>query len=353
MPALSFITNSPKNRTKQPIMVNIVFLALPQSLASSLALPMEMLQAAASHQRLRRQPASLQLQVVSEGGLDIEMSGGLSIKSHGDYRDIDRCDLLIIPPRWRHPLRGIRDNADLFAWLRRIAGSGARICAVSNGSFLMAEAGLLNGMAATTHWAYFDTFETAYPKVDLKRQYLLTEDSGLYCAGSINTVADLMVHQISAFWDRDLGQKVAQQFSPEIRRPFETLAFRRQNRNLHQDEAMASIQAQMQSAPERNWTTEELAALVDMSARNLSRRFQRATGQTIKQYLLALRLQLAMDWLRHSDLSIADIAAQLGFGDSSYFSKCFRQHFSESPGHYRRQSRGKLFSVDPDQINDQ
>ena len=116
---------------------------------------------------------------------------------------------------------------------------------------------------------------------------------------------------------------------------------------------MASVQAQMQSAPERNWSTEELASLVDMSARNLSRRFQRATGQTIKQYLLALRLQLAMDWLRHSDLSIADIAAQLGFGDSSYFSKCFRQHFSESPGHYRQQSRGKLFSVDPDQINDQ
>ncbi len=334
-------------------MVNIVFLALPQSLASSLALPMEMLQAAASHQRLRRQSSSLRLQVVSEHGDDIDMSGGLSIKSHGDYRDIDRCDLLVLPPRWRHPLRGIRQNRDLFAWLRRMSGSGARVCAVSNGSFLLAEAGLLNGLAATTHWAYFDAFEAAYPAVDLKRQYLLTEDHGLYCAGSINTVADLMVHQISAFWDRQLAQKVAQQFSPEIRRPFETLAFRRQHHNLHQDEAIAAIQAQMQSAPERHWTTQELARLVDMSTRNLSRRFQRATGQTIKQYLQSLRLQLAQDWLRHSDLSIAEIAAQLGFGDSSYFSKCFRQQFTQSPGHYRRQSRGKLFSVSPVEINDQ
>ena len=87
-----------------------------------------------------------------------------------------------------------------------------------------------------------------------------------------------------------------------------------------------------------------LARRLDVSPRTLGRRFQRATGMSAQAYLQSLRMASAKDLLRHSNLSVGEIAWQLGIGDVSYFSQLFRQQAGMSPLKYRQAVRGKLFS---------
>ena len=85
----------------------------------------------------------------------------------------------------------------------------------------------------------------------------------------------------------------------------------------------------------RDWKLDELVATAHMSRSNLMRIFRRATGQTPIEYLLRLRIQKAMELLRNSDLPITEIALEVGFNDSNYFSRQFRRILSESPRAYR------------------
>lgn len=327
-------------------MPHISLLALPDALASSLTLPLEMFTAADNLARAdRRRRVALHHVVAGIGADHVTTVGGLTLKPDADWRELGATDLLILPALWRNPRIHLRRYPQLLPWLRELAQRGTRLCAVGTSSFFLAEAGLLDGRPATTHWFYLDEFARRYPQITLKRHHLITEADGIFCAGSVNSVADLTVHFIEMFYGQRIARGTEAQFSPEIRRPFESNVFNPDNPGVHDDELVIEAQGWLRAHHTDDVRIAALAAQLGTSVRSLNRRFRLATGMTPLAYLQQHRIETARDLLRTSNLSIAEIALEVGYQDSGYFCRLFKQAMKQTPRDYRHAVRGKLFSL--------
>jgi transcriptional regulator GlxA family with amidase domain len=331
---------------------HITLLALSSALASSLTLPMEMLTAADNLMRVRSRQSkltrttSLHCDLVgAENTAEIATVTGLTLKLSGKATDITTTDLLIIPALWRNPLTALQRHTELLPWLQQLAQHDTHLCAVGTGSFLLAEAGLLTHKPATTHWFYFDQFARRYPQVQLQRRHLITEAGNIFCAGSINSVADLTIHFIEMYYGAQIARKVEAQFSPEIRRPFDSHVYAAGSSDVHGDELVVQAQDILRSRYAEAFNITNLAHELGVSVRSLNRRFKNATGLSPGIYLQQQRLNTARDLLRTSNLSIAEVANAAGYGDSDYFCRRFRDAMKQTPSAYRAAVRGKLFSV--------
>jgi len=326
---------------------SVASLLYPDALATSVTLPMEILRAASQmasvHNRGREQVRFL---LAGPDRKMLRLASGVTLKPDLAYSELPTLDLLLVPAIWRNPLPTVR-QANLFTGLLRdTAASGARICSVGTGSFLLAEAGLLQGRPATTHWNYFEQFSRRYPDVLLKTRHLITQSDNIYCVGSVNSIADLMVHIVEEWFGSRIARAIENQFSPEIRRSFGAAAYQKEADSSHPDETVVQAQQWLQDNLQNSISMPQLANKMSLSGRTLNRRFKRATGLSPLAYLQSLRVAAAKELLRHSNLSISEVAWQVGLQDVSYFSQLFRRHSGMSPLRYREAVRGKLF--DPD-----
>ncbi|MBP6683428.1 MAG: helix-turn-helix domain-containing protein [Halioglobus sp.] len=319
-------------------------LLYPHALATSVTLPFEILQAASqmASVKSRSGPQVRMLLAAPEAG-PMRLASGLTLQPDTTFSELPALDLLLLPAIWRNPLPTIAAMRDCQEMLRRFAAAGTRICSVGTGSCLLAEAGLLHGQPATTHWNYFDQFARRYPDVQLKTRHLITQSGNIYCVGSVNSIADLMVHIAEEWFGSRIARAIEHQFSPEIRRSFRAAAYQGEADSSHHDETIVEAQQWLQEHLGDSVSMAALASRLRLPTRTLNRRFRQATGVSPQSYLQRLRINHAKELLRHSNLAIAEIAWQLGLQDASYFSHLFRRHCGVSPLRYREAVRGKLF----------
>lgn len=327
-------------------MKHITLLALPSSLATSISLPLEMLNAASESAQIKeRGVTKLTIAIAGYSLGAVKTAGALSIMAPTTFEQISQTDLVILPSLWRKPEHSLKKHPKLIPWLKAMADQGALICAVGTSSYFLAEAGLLNEKPATTHWHYCDHFAARYPQVELKSEYLITKAENIYCAGSINSVADLVVHLIGQFYSQDIARQVEAQFSPEIRRRFEDHAYSQAETGLHQDEVIIEAQEWLRQHYSDSVRLAELATKLGLSVRTFNRRFKQSAGITAGDYLHSQRINNAKELLRTSNLSISEVAAKSGYTDNSHFCARFKQSMGQTPLSYRKSVRGKLFKV--------
>jgi len=325
-------------------MYTVAAILYPNALATSITLPMEILQAGSQMASVGSRGApQVRFMLAAPNRKLVTLGSGIAIKPDISFGDLPPLDLLLLPAIWRNPVPTIRSARAWLSLLHEQAASGTRICSVGTGSCLLAEAGLLAGKAATTHWNYFEQFSRRYPAVDLKTHHLITQSENIYCVGSVNSIADLMVHIVEEWFGSRIAKAVENQFSPEIRQSFRAAAYQNEPDSSHHDEAVLEAQQWLQENLPSPVSMTQLASHLKLSSRTLNRRFKQATGMSPQAYLQNLRIAAAKDLLKHSNLSVGDIAWQLGLHDVSYFSQLFRQHSGMSPLRYREAVRGKLF----------
>lgn len=321
--------------------LSIGFVLCPGMLVTGTALPYEMWQAAAdygrAHQRGRRLRPWL---VAADRGA---RHGRLPLAAEVDLADCPSLDVLYLPALWRNPRQALRGSPGLAAWLVRQHASGTRIAAVGTGVSLLAASGLLDGRAATTHWYSFDRFERDYPRVALKRRFFITQSGTLYCAASINSLADVSVHLIELTFGRDTARHVERNFSHEIRRSYEDYRFLEGGPAPLDDELVAEVQAYIGANVARDLGVRELAAGFGVSARTLERRFRAAIGCGPRAWWQRERVRLAQDLLARTNLGIGEVAARVGYQDAGFFARLFQREFSLTPLAYRTTVRAKLF----------
>jgi len=325
-------------------MPRVVVFAIDDALASSIAAPLEMLRAAAQHQRARgRDATALSVRIVAERRATVRMSGALALQPDDIASRVETAELAIVPSLWRAPHASLGRHPQIDACVRRLASAGTWLCAVGTGSYFPAAAGLLDGRPATTHWSFFDDFAQRFPAVRLQRRHLITHSGNFYCAGSVNSVADLMVHLIGKLFDREAARQVESQFSPEIRRPFEAHSFVEGSAGAHPDEAIWMAQDWILAHLAEPLRVPQIAARAGLSTRSFNRRFRAALGIAPLAYLQRARIDTARELLRSSNLAVGEIAARCGYADASHFSRAFDALTGSSPMDYRRRVRGKLF----------
>ncbi|MCA0901320.1 GlxA family transcriptional regulator [Microbulbifer agarilyticus] len=326
-------------------MPTVTFILIDQMLSTGTILPLEMLRGAESRARAEKESVSLKLITTSVDGAPVKSRSGFNLAPDMALDQVPDSDIIYLPALWRNPRPALKRNAALLAWLRDQAAKGAVISAVGTGVCFLAEAGLLDDKPATTHWHYFERFASDYPRVKLKRQYFITQADRLFCAASVNALADVTVHLIRQLFGPSIASHVERNFSHEIRRPFEEIAYSEGAVHLHPDEEIVQAQTWLKQHCSDDVKLSEVAKHFDMSVRSFNRRFKLATGQTPLQYLQNVRIDMARELLQSSNLSVNEIAEKVGYQDMGHFTALFKKFLSTTPSEYRTTVRAKLFRV--------
>lgn len=315
-------------------------------LGTSATLPVEMLRTAeASARPINPDARPVEATTLSIDHQAIRSPSGFNLTPTNIIGSEDNWDIISLPALWRNPRPALKKYREYIPWLQRQAQQGAVVIAVGTGVCFLAEAGLLDSQPATTHWHYFDRFHRDYPQVHLKRQYFITQAGNLYCAASVNAMAELMVHLVARLYGRKAATQVERNFFHEIRSSFEPTSYFSDDVQQHPDEQVVQAQIWLEDNFNKPVNIADVAKQFDFSVRTFNRRFKNALGKTPLEYLQKTRLNNARELLQKSNLSVSEIAAHSGYQDAAAFSKVFSRHFGTSPTKYRETVRAKLFST--------
>jgi len=325
-------------------MQHVSIIALDKSLGSAITIPLEMLSAANDVARARKQTDKINtIEIVGTQTGQVQLTGGLALETQRRVQEITATDLIFVPGIWGNPRAAIRRQPELLQWLQEQASLGATICSITTGSYFLAEAGLLNGKQATTHWRYFDDFQQRYPRVKLQRKRFITAADNLYCTGSVNAARDLILHFVGQLYDEVIANEIARHFTHELKRSYESLLLAQDPHSTHHDETIIKVQEWLQENFQTPTQVATLAEQFGMSTRSLSRRFKQASNTTPLQYLQELRINHAKELLKHSNLGVAEVSARVGYQDASHFCELFKKLTAITPNEYRRLVRNKQF----------
>lgn len=332
----------------QPFRVGLVI--YQHVLATGLTLPLEMLLAGEAFARSHHKSAiKLQTQLVSQENKAVTSRAGIQFLPDIALDNLGPeqtyiPDIILVPSLWRNPRPLLRKHAKLISWLKHCWQQGSTLLAVGTGVCFLAESGLLDDHSATTHWHYVDQFKRDYPKVELKPDFFITQSERIYCAASLNALADIIVHIISQNYGRAAAQNVERNFSHEIRKPYEEQRYLEGAVDRHADELIAQIQFWLRTNLSSEISLAQLARQFGLSSRSFSRRFKMATGLRATEYWQQLRIEAAKDLLASSNLSIQEIAYHVGYQDQGHLTRLFKQNLALTPKDYRAMVRKKLFS---------
>ncbi len=236
--------------------------------------------------------------------------------------------------------RSVRD-APLSAWLRKMAGDVRRLGAVCVGVFQLAEAGLLDGRRATTHWKFGRELASRYPAVRVENDPVWVKDGNLYTSAGISAGIDLAL----AWVEEDCGASLAHEAAREL-----VLFLRRPGGQPQVSVSLASQASEMASIREiqvwiaehlgRRLTVDELAARMSMSVRNFERVFTREVGTTPSQYVLRMRVEAARRLLERTDGGLKRVASTVGFGSADVMRRAFVRLLGVTPRRYRELASG-------------
>src|SRR6516164_69084 len=231
--------------------------------------------------------------------------------------------------------RSVRDAA-LSAWLRSIASQVRRLGAVCVGAFLLAEAGLLNGRTATTHWRFGREMENRFPRVRVQHDPLWVKDGNIYTSAGISAGIDLAL----AWVEEDCGAGLAHEAAREL-----VLFLRRPGGQPQLSVSLASQASEMMSIRELQiWIAEhlqaklsvdDLADRMSMSVRNFERVFTREVGTTPSQYVLQMRVETARRQLEGTQKGLKQVASAAGFGNVDVMRRAFVRLLGLTPRRYR------------------
>lgn len=218
----------------------------------------------------------------------------------------------------------------LLAQLRQISNSGATLCGVDGGSWIMATAGILDGHIATCHWEDQEDFSQTFPQVHLVPDRY-TISGSLWTTGGATPCIDLMLHLIATRYGKRLSERVASAFiydqvqtgdSPQRR--ISTARIARKHPRI------AGVLEIMDASLENPPNNAQLAKSIGVSTRKLELEFKSAIGQTPGSYFLDLRLTEARRRAIDTSASVQDIAIATGFGSQSSLARAFRAAFGQS-----------------------
>jgi AraC family transcriptional activator FtrA len=264
--------------------------------------------------------------------------GGLRVTADHDLKALSRADTVLIPgaPHIDHDV-----DPALIDGLRRAYKRGARMVSFCTGAFILAEAGLLAGRAATTHWAYAEEFQARFPAVRLDPSVLYVDDGQVLTSAGAAASIDLAVHLIRTDFGADVANTVARhQVVPPHRHGGQAQYIRLPvAAAVEAPDPLTETLEWAQTQLHRPLTIAQLAERAALSSRHFARLFHDRTGTTAHQWLITQRLALAQRLLETTDQPVDLIADSAGFGTAASLRQHFHRSLGTTPLAYRRTFR--------------
>ncbi|WP_432118222.1 GlxA family transcriptional regulator [Streptomyces sp. bgisy032] len=269
--------------------------------------------------------------VRADGDFTLHVDRGLEALAEADTVIVPGCAPGAAPP-----------SARVLAALRQAAGAGTRIASVCVGAFVLAEAGLLDGLRATTHWVAAGELARRFPAVEVQPDVLYVDNGQILTSAGAAAALDLCLHMIR----RDLGSAVAADIARMSVMPLEREGGQAQfivheHPPVPRGSALEPLLEWIEDNLAHEVTLGTLAVRAGMSERTFSRRFREQTGTTPLQWLLRARVRRAQYLLENTDHSVERIARQAGFGSPTAFRERFRKVVGTTPYAYRTAFHGR------------
>lgn len=278
--------------------------------------------------------------LVSRDGRSVPSPAGSLIAVEAALDDLPRVDIAIVtdlglsldaPPRGRW--------AEEIAWVRQQHDAGAVVCSICSGSVFLAEAGLLDGLEATTHWSVAKALQDHYPAVRLRAERILCPagpEHRIITAGGASTWSELGLYLVARFAGETEARRMSKLFvigdKSDGQLPFAAMARPRQ----HRDRAVETAQRWLADNYVTANPVSHMADIAALPERTFSRRFRKATGYSPVEYVQALRLEEAKQMLETTSDTAEAIAAAVGYADPVFFRRIFKRRVGITPAQYRR-----------------
>lgn len=265
---------------------------------------------------------------------------GVSIVIQDSVDDVPETDVVFAPNIMVSTAADLRAlDRKLLAWIRDMHRKGAHIYASCGGSLVLAEAGLLDGCQATTHWCYVPLFREQFPQVELQPDRILVqtgEGHRMVCSGGASAWQDLALMLIAKYAGPEEALRMSKLFLYQWHRDGQ-LPYTAMRQNVeHGDAAVLKCQHWLAQNYERDDVVSELVRLSGLPKRTFDRRFRAATGFSPLAYVQALRVEEAKQMLETSAAPVEKVGREVGYEDAASFRRLFRRLAGMSPGEYRR-----------------
>jgi transcriptional regulator GlxA family with amidase domain len=310
----------------------IVIVAVPPIEELDLVAPLQVFSAA--NRLAARKIYSLE---IATNGKDLEVPGEGGIISFLAQRRIQevkgRTDSILL-------VCGIGSrlarDPELSRWLKTMCPAVRRLGGVCVSSFLLAEAGLLNGKKATSHWRFGKELAKRYPQVQVESEPIWVKDGNIYTSAGISAGIDLALAWVEEDCGSALAHEVAREFVLFLRRPGGqeqlSVSLAKQASDM---KSIQELQVWIADHVDANLSVQTLAERVAMSVRNFERVFTRETGCTPARYVAQTRVEAARRALENTDKSIAQIARNCGFVSADLMRRAFMRCVGTTPARYR------------------
>lgn len=318
-------------------MKHIAIFVSESAWSGSVGLVLEILKTALAFQQRQHQPPAFETTLIGLNKDSVNTFGNILLTPDISLDQATKSyDAILLPAIWKINSDYLCKHSALCPWLNTQYANGALIFGLLTGTYLMAEAGLLDGCSATTHWHYADDFRCRYPQVQLHAEKMQTAENRLYCGGSVNSAMDLSIHLIQQFCGVGVAQQCERHCLMGTRRDYHKLTVEMVNTKQHTDTRVLAIQKWLEEHYAEPVDNKEIMARFGFSSRNLTRRFKAATGKSLSLYLREYRLEIAKELLLNSQQSIQQICFNIGYESLTAFGRRFKAYTGFSASDFRK-----------------
>ncbi len=279
-------------------------------------------------------PTGYSVDLVSRAGGEVRAPSGLGLSTARASSARGPIDTLVVAGGFG--VEVARADEVLIAWLKRAASRARRVTSVCTGAFLLAEAGVLDGREATTHWSATQQLARAYPAVRIQGDRIFVRDGHVWTSAGVTAGMDLALALVEDDLGREVSLQVARWLVLYSKRPGGQAQFSASLQlQRAQAEPLRAVQDWIGENLDADLSVDAMAGRAQMSVRGFARAFRRETGVTPAAYVEGLRVERARLALESTEVPVEEIARSCGFGTPETMRRAFGRRLRVSPSAYR------------------
>ncbi|MAC96417.1 MAG: AraC family transcriptional regulator [Flavobacteriales bacterium] len=269
---------------------------------------------------------------------EVKVDEGLyAIRAQKNIRELSKTDIIVIPPIKGDKIQeAIEQNLAFLPWIVDQYHKGAEVVSLCLGAFILGASGLVDNKNCVTHWRAADQFRKHFPKTHLLTDKILTDEERIYTGGGAFSSANLVLYLIEKMVDRETAVYCSKHFQIDMSRVSQSPFIIFKGQRNHEDKLIKQAQDFIEQNYQGEFTVDQLATQLFVNRRTLERRFKKATGNTLSEYMQRVRVEVAKRNFEQAPFPVKEVMYKVGYSDAKSFRKLFKKHVGLSPIEYKK-----------------
>ena len=267
---------------------------------------------------------------------EVKLNNGMfSVHTDRQLKEVTKTDLVFIPALSGDMAAAIAKNKTAVPWIVEQYNNGAEVASLCVGAFLLASTGLLNGKKCSTHWGFQNEFREMYPDVEVVEGSIVTEEKRIYSSGGANSYWNLLLYLVEKYTDRETAILASKYFAVDIDRESQAAFAMFKGQKGHNDKEILLSQEFIEKNIDEKISIDDLAKISTTGRRTFERRFKKATGNSVMEYIHRVKIEAAKRQFESSRKNINEVMYDVGYTDTKSFRNMFKKFTGLTPIEYR------------------